>query len=168
MLYSIQKLKDIDILYGIREQDIERYAKLVQKTLKQESIKPFDLTDRTHDGTASREEAENDYLEATKVPYALDRDSDLSRYSRSYIYGEDGELQLVGYSKFEKEFIQETGIYPNINSENNNKNAKKEITFQDIGKGTIDSFKKNVENSDYNLDFVEQEINEQEQDKGKN
>lgn len=106
--------KEIDILYGIREQDIERYARIVQRLLQLEQVQPFELSDRTINGVSNREVAKFDYEKAIKAPYMLKRDPDLSRYTRTHIVDANGNVQLIGFSQFEKEFIQEKGIYPRI------------------------------------------------------
>ncbi len=112
--------ENIDILYGIREQDIERYAKLVQKILQQESVQLFELPDRTKNGLVDRETAQSDYFEAIKTPYILKRDPDLSRYTRTQILDQNGNVQLIGFSEFEEEFIKEKGIYPKTKEEGEN------------------------------------------------
>lgn len=103
--------ENIDILYGIREQDIERYAKLVHKALKNEQTQDFKMTDETLNYTIgdNREEALSDYYDSTKLDYTLDNDG-LGRYTKQALIDSNGNPSLTIPSKFEQEFLKEQGI----------------------------------------------------------
>lgn len=123
--------KKIDILYGIREQDIERYAKLVHKLLKDPHLPYFYLSDQTKhykfgDSEESRDAALLDFSQKTSKPYALTRDRSLARYKEQIIVGLDGKIQGTALSQFETEYLneqekrkkQENGKNQNRNGEN--------------------------------------------------
>lgn len=68
--------QNIDILYGIREQDIERYARAVHKTLKREDLNRYTMPDRTASFKfgGDRGVAEEEYLNSVKNAYILDKE----------------------------------------------------------------------------------------------
>ena len=103
--------KNIDILYGVREQDIVRYAEAVQKSITRFSIKPFHLSERTESyrtgSSMNRNTAQADYFDSVNTPYSLNRDPDLSRFKRKKVLNKDGKVILVQLSPFEQEYMHD-------------------------------------------------------------
>lgn len=100
----------IDILYGVREQDIERYAQMVQKTIIRYPLEQFTLTDRTLNyrmgSGINRNTAQADYYDSVNSPYFLKRDKDLSRYKSRNVLTKDGKVIMAQPSPFEQEYYK--------------------------------------------------------------
>lgn len=99
--------KQIDILYGIREQDVIRYANAVKEAL---SIQPtYDEcvipTPKPVLGHAYYE-WDHDY-KFNHETYSIPRDKTFSRYVRKGIVGPSGEIVLYQLSDFEQEYLNE-------------------------------------------------------------
>ena len=124
----------IDILYGIREQDIERYAKLVQRSLTELKEKPnsgmFTLPSQTldykyGDGEEKRSAAKAGYQNAVKATYSLKK-GNMSRYMRKPLKGLDGYINAEMMSDFENEYYHEQ-------SELQNESQTKAKQNKDVG-----------------------------------
>lgn len=111
----------IDILYGIREQDIERYTRAAYQALRLPTTDYFQMTSRTknfrrnfqsNDGDGY-EAAGKDYAQAISKAYCLDRAPNLCRYQKRIINGLTGKPDIVLPSEFEKEFLETIKSNPN-------------------------------------------------------
>lgn len=101
----------IDILYGIREQDLERYAKLVHKSLEQQSLSSFTLPKQTldykwGDGDEKRSAAKAGFKKAVASTYTLKK-GNMLRYMRKAVKDLNGEITAEMMSDFENEYYKE-------------------------------------------------------------
>jgi len=112
----------IDILYGIREQDIERYTRATHAALQHPTTSYFQLTERTQkynrnfeaDNYDEYEAAVSDYNIAISKPYCLPKASNLSRYQKRRIPNPNGGNDILLPSEFENDFFRETN--QNVNT----------------------------------------------------
>lgn len=99
--------KDVDILYGVREQDILRYANSVKRALERNPKYPEAIMPVAHQvpGEAFYE-WDFDYKFDADI-YAIPKAKDFSRYLNKYVIDSKGEKTLVEPSDFEQEYMRE-------------------------------------------------------------
>ena len=95
----------IDILYGIREQDIIRYANTVREVLSvQDTFLECDIpTPKKVSGQAYYEWDHN--YRFNRETYYIPRDKTFDRYIRKGVLGPSGEVVLYQVSPFEQEYL---------------------------------------------------------------
>jgi len=109
----------IDILYGVREQDVIRYANAVKEALSIRSSydecvipTPIPVPGQCY------YEWDRDY-KFERETYSIPRDKTFSRYIRKGVVGPSGEIELYQLSDFEQEYLDELRKnYTNSEDEN--------------------------------------------------
>ena len=97
----------IDILYGVREQDVIRYATAVKEALSiQNSYEECVIPTPERVPGAAYYEWDRDY-KFNRETYSISRNKDFNRYIRKGIIGPSGEVVLYQVSKFEEEYLAE-------------------------------------------------------------
>lgn len=87
-----------DIFYGVRQEDIIKYAEIVSSEI---SINGNILME-------SIPTIRDDYYKwPNNVTYSLPKNQNDLRYQRSYIRGPNGDIQLTQFSPFEQEYYHE-------------------------------------------------------------
>ena len=104
----------IDILYGVREQDIIRYAESVRESLKvQSSYGECIIPTPTQVEGQAYYEWDHNY-QFDRETYSIPRDKNFNRYIRKGVLGPSGEIVLYQVSEFEQEYLNELKkIYTN-------------------------------------------------------
>ena len=86
-----------DIFYGVREQDIIKYAEMVSRELEKGVTIQEDKIPQTRDA----------YDDWKTRPFSLQKAPNNYRYFRKYIPDEKGSYQAYQYSEFEKEYYDD-------------------------------------------------------------
>ena len=97
----------IDILYGIREQDIIRYANTVREVLSiQDTFLEIDIPTPKKVRNEAYYEWDHNYR-FNRETYYIPRDKTFDRYIRKGVLGPSGEVVLYQVSPFEQEYLDE-------------------------------------------------------------
>lgn len=86
-----------DIFYGIRQQDLIRYAQLVSEELALYDTIPREII------PTNREE----YSTWSNQTFSLAKNQNNYRYKRKYVPDEGGNIQLFQYSEFEQDYLND-------------------------------------------------------------